>query len=177
MTGKLDPELLRGKDVIFAFTAAASPDKHYLPGHDKLPGAYIHLIAGEALKRGQPIDIGWLPALAITSIILIGALTWQSGRWYSRIALATTLLLVAAKVVLGLSLIATQIGGACFLIAAVSANVSRTRRRRSAQRENPVSGLPNFEALRSQMAFGSATVVAAKEIGRASCRERVCQYV
>src|SRR3546814_7765439 len=73
-------------------------------------------------------------------------------------------LLVAAKVVLGLSLIATQIGGACFLIAAVSANVSRTRRRRSAQRENPVSGLPNFEALRSQMAFGSATVVAAKVV-------------
>src|SRR3546814_6965845 len=43
-------------------------------------------------------------------------------------------------------------------------NVSRTRRRRSAQRENPVSGLPNFEALRSQMAFGSATVVAAKVV-------------
>src|SRR3546814_17883633 len=49
-------------------------------------------------------------------------------------------------------------------MAAVSANVSRTRRRRSAQRENPVSGLPNFEALRSQAAFGSATVVAAKVV-------------
>lgn len=164
ITGKLDPELLRGKDVIFAFTAAASPDKHYLPGHDKLPGAYIHLIAGEALKRGQPIDIGWLPALVFTSIILLGALTWQSGRWYSRIALTTTLLLIAAKILLGLSLVATQIGGACFLIAAISANVSRKRRRRSAQRENPVSGLPNFEALRSQASFSSATVVAAKVV-------------
>src|SRR3990167_8714222 len=61
MSGKLDPELLRGKDVIFAPTASASPDQHYLPSHDKVYGAYIHLIAGEALKRGNPIDIGWIP--------------------------------------------------------------------------------------------------------------------
>src|SRR3546814_14828945 len=33
---------------------------------------------------------------------------------------------------------------------------------RSAQRENPVSGLPNFEALRGQAPFGSATVIAAR---------------
>jgi EAL domain-containing protein (putative c-di-GMP-specific phosphodiesterase class I)/CHASE2 domain-containing sensor protein len=164
MTGKLDPELLRGKDVIFAFTAAASPDKHYLPGHDKLPGAYIHLIAGEALKRGQPIDIGWFPALLFAAIMMLGALFWQGGRWYARIALGTTMLLIAAKIFLGLSLVATQIGGACFLIAATSANVSRKRRRNSAQRENPVSGLPNFEALRSQPSFDSATVVAAKVV-------------
>src|SRR3546814_20405271 len=69
MSGKLDPNLLRGKDVIFAPASAASPDQHYLPGHDKVHGAYIHLIAGEALKRGQPVDIGWLPALALTFIV------------------------------------------------------------------------------------------------------------
>src|SRR3546814_12030934 len=72
-------------------------------------------------------------------------------------------------------LVSSSIGAGLFLIAAIGANVSRTRRRRSAQRENPVSGLPNFEALRSQAAFGSATVVAAQENGRASCRDRVCQ--
>ena len=97
MTGKLDPDLLRGKDVIFAFTAAASPDKHYLPGHDKLPGAYIHLIAGEALKRGQPVDLGWIPALVFASIILLGALTLQGGRWYSRIAAAGSISDVSSK--------------------------------------------------------------------------------
>src|SRR3546814_4591542 len=61
-------------------------------------------------------------------------------------------------------LVSSSIGAGLFLIAAIGANVSRTRRRRSAQRENPVSGLPNFEALRSQAAFGSATVVAATGI-------------
>src|SRR3546814_11230506 len=42
------------------------------------------------------------------------------------------------------------------------ATLFRSRRRASAQRENPVSGLPNFEALRSQPPFGSATVIAAR---------------
>src|SRR3990167_459429 len=164
MSGKLDPELLRGKDVIFAPTASASPDQHYLPGHDKVYGAYIHLIAGEALKRGNPIDIGWIPPLVAASIILFAALALGAARWYSRIALGTVLLLIAAKVLLGLSLISVQIGAACFLAVVLSTNVSRPRRRRSAQRENPVSGLPNFEALRSLPPFGSATVVAAKVV-------------
>ncbi|MHA4835491.1 EAL domain-containing protein [Sphingopyxis sp. MSC1_008] len=164
MSGKLDPELLRGKDVIFAPAAATSPDQHYLPGHDKVFGAYIHLIAGEALKRGNPIDIGWAPPLGVAAIILLGALAFGSSRWYLHIALGTTVLLIVAKVLLGLSLISIQIGAACFLVVALSTNVSRTRRRHSAQRENPISGLPNFEALRTQAAFGSATVVAAKVV-------------
>ncbi len=164
MTGKLDPDLLRGKDVIFAPAYAASSDQHYLPGHDKVAGAYIHLIAGEALKRGNPVDIGWLPALLLTLVFLLGALAWRDGRWYATTALALTLVLIAAKVVWSLSLVSIQVGAACFLIAAMSANVSRRRRRSSAQRENPVSGLPNFEALRSQAPFGSATVIAAKVV-------------
>ncbi|WP_237245997.1 EAL domain-containing protein [Sphingopyxis witflariensis] len=153
---------LRGKDVIFAAASTASLDQHYLPGHDKVPGAYIHLIAGEALKRGDPVNIGWLPGFVAAVFILLAALGYRGGRWYARMAMATTGLLIAAKIFLSLSLISTQVGAACFFIAALSANVSRTRRRKSAQRENPVSGLPNFEALRSQPAFDSATIVAAK---------------
>ncbi len=164
ITGKLDPQLLDGKDVIFASTSSASPDQHYLPGHNKVPGAYIHLIAGEALKRGNPVDIGWLPMLAVAFLILIGALAWRGGRWYAATAFMLALTLVAAKVIWSLSLVSIQVGAACFLIAAMSANVSRNRRHSLAQRENPVSGLPNFEALRSQPPFGSATIIAAKVV-------------
>ncbi|WP_422062491.1 EAL domain-containing protein [Sphingopyxis sp.] len=63
-----------------------------------------------------------------------------------------------------ISLVSLSIGSACFLVAAIGTNVSRTRGRRSAQHENPVSGLPNFEALRSQPPFASATVIAAKVV-------------
>src|SRR3546814_18993426 len=94
---------------------------------------------------------------------LLGGALLRRALWFNGIALTTIVLMIAGKIALMTMLVSSSIGAGLFLIAAIGANVSRTRRRRSAQRENPVSGLPNFEALRSQAAFGSATV----EIGRA----------
>jgi len=162
MTGKVGAKELAGKDVIFGATASTLPDQHYLPGHNLVPGAYIHLIAAETLKRGNPVNIHWLPAVLVALAAMMAALLTPLERWFGRIALGTSLVLVAGKVLLTGALVTSSIGAGLCLIAAVSANVSRKRRRFSAQRENPVSGLPNFEALRSQAPFGSATVVAAK---------------
>lgn len=162
ITGKVGAAELAGKDVIFAPTASLFQDAHYLPGHDLVPGAYIHVIAGETLKRGNPVDTGWIPAALIALAVMVGALLTPLQRWFAWIALATAILLIASKVLLSSALVTVSIGAGLSLIALISANVSRKRRRFSAQRENPVSGLPNFEALRAQPAFGSATVIAAK---------------
>ncbi|WP_223181444.1 EAL domain-containing protein [Sphingopyxis sp. LK2115] len=78
--------------------------------------------------------------------------------------IGSTIILIGGKVVLGTMLVTSWIGAALVYVAAIAINVSRTRRRSSAQRENPVSGLPNFEALRSLPPFGSATVIAAKVV-------------
>ncbi|MGN6594418.1 EAL domain-containing protein [Sphingopyxis terrae] len=164
ISGQVGARELAGKDVIFAATATAYQDTHYLPGHDKIPGAFIHLIGGETLKRGQPIDIGWPPALALTAAALIGALAFRRTRRFSWIAVATGLGLIVVKVALMPMLVTVSIGSSLFLIATISTNVARTSRRKSAQHENPVSGLPNFEALRTQASYGSATVIAAKVV-------------
>src|SRR3546814_21021884 len=68
---------------------------------------------------------------------------FSSRRRHTRCALVTGVQTCALP-------ISSSIGAGLCLIAAVSAHVSRKRRRFSAQRENPVSGLPNFEALRSR---------------------------
>lgn len=164
ISGQVGARELAGKDVIFAATATAYQDTHYLPGHDKIPGAFIHLIGGETLKRGQPIDIGWIPALALTAAALIGALAFRRTRHFNWIAVATGLGLIVVKVALMPMLVTVSIGASLFLIATISTNVARTSRRKSAQHENPVSGLPNFEALRTQASYGSATVIAAKVV-------------
>lgn len=153
---------LRGKDVIFAPTASSFQDVHYLPGHNQVPGAYIHLIAGETLKRGNPTDIGWLPALLLVLVALAPTLHIRFQRWHAPVALGGVAVLIAGKILLSTMLVTSVIGAALFFVAALGANVSRKRRRFSAQRENPVSGLPNFEALRTQQPFGSATIIAAK---------------
>lgn len=162
LSGRVGAKELAGKDIIFAPTAPSFADAHYLPGHDLVPGAYIHLIAGETLKRGDPVDIGWIPGLILALAGTAVALLFQRGRWFGRIALLTTLALALGKILLAASLLNATVGTSLCFIVAISANVTRNRRRKSAQRQNPVSGLPNFEALRAQPAFGSATVVAAK---------------
>ncbi|MCM3421297.1 EAL domain-containing protein [Sphingopyxis alaskensis] len=164
LSGKIGARELAGKDVIFAPTAPSFQDYFYLPGHDRVPGGFIHVIAAETLKRGDPIDIGWLPpllvAIALTGITLL--------RRFQRAVLpaiiGTIVILIGGKIVLGTMLVTSWIGAALVYVAAIATNVSRTRRRSSAQRENPVSGLPNFEALRSLPPFGSATVIAAKVV-------------
>lgn len=162
MEGRIGERELRGKEVIFGRTASTFPDQHYLPGHDLVPGPYIHLIAAEALKRGTPVNIGWMPPFLVALATMLIALLTRLERHFTWIALGVVLLLIFAKVMLSASLVTSSVGVALFFVAAVSANVSRRRRRFSAQRENPVSGLPNFEALRGQAPFGSATVIAAK---------------
>lgn len=163
-SGKVGARELAGKDVIFAPTAPNFQDSFFLPGHNRLPGGYIHLIAAETLKRGNPLDLGWIPAFLLAVAVMMAALFAQVKRGFMTLAMATTALLVAGKILLGFMLVTVWIGAALVFIAAIGTNVSRSRRRASAQRENPVSGLPNFEALRTQAAFGSATVVAAKVV-------------
>jgi EAL domain-containing protein (putative c-di-GMP-specific phosphodiesterase class I)/CHASE2 domain-containing sensor protein len=164
LSGKVGARELAGKDVVFAPTAPSFQDYFYLPGHDRIPGGYLHVIAAETLKRGNPIDIGWIPpllfAIAATGLVLLR----RYQRAFAPVALATTIILIGGKALLGTMLITSWIGAALFYLGAISANVSRKRRRNSAQRENPLSGLPNFEALRSQAPFSSATVVAAKVV-------------
>ncbi len=164
INGKIGARELAGKDVIFAPTASRLQDRHYLPGRDKVPGAYIHLIAAETLRRGNPVNLGWLPLLGLAFFLALPMLLRQKNRWFSYYALGTAVALVATQLVLATQLVTVSTGAALFFLLAIGSNVSRARRRNSAQRENPVSGLPNFEALRNQSLFGSATVVAAKVV-------------
>lgn len=164
LSGKVSRRQLAGKDVIFAATAPSFQDTHYLPGHDRIPGAFIHLIAAETLKRGDPVDIGWAPGLAFAGIFLLFGIAFRNARHFNLVAVASVGLLIMAKIALMMILVSSSVGVGLFLAATIGASVSRSSRHRSAQRENPLSGLPNFEALRSQVPFGSATVVAAKVV-------------
>lgn len=164
ITGKIGERELGGKDVIFAPTASRLFDRHYLPGHDTVPGAYIHLIAGEALRRGNPVNLGWWPALGLVVVVMVPLLMANRSRRFSLAGYTMFIVLIATKAFLSSQLITISIGAALFFLMAIGANAARARRRDSAQRENPISGLPNFEALRGQAPFGSATIIAAKVV-------------
>src|SRR3546814_1204119 len=85
-------------------------DSLFLPGHDMVPGVFLHVVGAETLKRGTPVDIGWAPAFALAIATLLLTLTTRLQRWFTAIAIATALLLITAKVVLAGMLVTSSIG-------------------------------------------------------------------
>src|SRR3546814_7019786 len=75
-----------------------------------VPGVFLHVIGAETLKRGDPIDIGWTPALALSLAVLLLTLTTRLQHWFTPIALGVTVALIAAKVVLAAMLVTSSIG-------------------------------------------------------------------
>lgn len=164
LTGKISSHAFTNKDVIFAPLGSTSSDRHYLPGHDLVHGAYIHLVAGETLKRGTPIDLGWLPPLLLVSAMTIALLATRKIKRYLLISISVAALLVVMKIMLFYFLIRLEIAPAIALIAIVAFIVARARHRQAVQHQNPISGLPNFGALRADPPFQDNVVIAAQVV-------------
>lgn len=153
---------LVGKDVVFAGMARSFGDEHYFPGHDLVAGSYIHIIAGETLKRGDPMVISWYPALLI-AVLLVGYLIFtQRHQKFLLVAGMAAAGIFFTKILLFYNLINVTVGPALFYLAASAFFVARARNKQSAQHHNSVSGLPNFSAMRALPSFGTHTVVAAQ---------------
>jgi len=64
-------EEVRCKDVVIAPSSRTSSDFHMIPFRQKVPGVYFHVIGGETLKSGVPIDLGWIPVFVIICILIV----------------------------------------------------------------------------------------------------------
>src|SRR3546814_11172285 len=96
--GSSDLGQLAGKDVIFAPTAASYQDSLFLPGHDMVPGVFLHVVGAETLKRGTPVDIGWASAFALAIATFLMTLTPRFQPWLTAIAFATSQSFIPPKV-------------------------------------------------------------------------------
>src|SRR4029079_4777015 len=75
LTGKIGLGQFAGKKVIIGAAAEILGDQYFIPGTGKMPGAYVHTIGAETLKRGTPVELGWLlPYLAALAIAAFVAL-------------------------------------------------------------------------------------------------------
>lgn len=162
LTGKLTPQVFKNKDVIFAMLGSSSSDRHYLPGHDLVPGAYIHLVAGETLKRGTPVDLGWLPPLLVVVTFIGGLLATRTMKKYLLVSACLAALLIVTKILLVQYLVRLEIAPAILFVAIIAFIVARVRHRQTIQHHNPISGLPNFSALRAMAPFQDQIVIAAQ---------------
>jgi EAL domain-containing protein (putative c-di-GMP-specific phosphodiesterase class I)/CHASE2 domain-containing sensor protein len=161
LSGKVPAKSLAGKDVLLGVASDVLGDRYYIPGYGRAYGVYVHALGAETLKSGRPIELGWVPAflLAMTASVValqrrgildrflifgtaIAVLTIMPGFLEAR--------LIFADITPGLFVLLTILG------------VLGWRRYRARGYVNPLSNLPNLNALRSNAEGRKQALVAAR---------------
>ncbi|WP_295532055.1 EAL domain-containing protein [Novosphingobium sp. Chol11] len=71
LAGRVDPAMVRGKQMVIGATAIELGDRYATPQHGVIPGVMIQILAAETLLRGSQVPaIGPLAAVAATLLLV-----------------------------------------------------------------------------------------------------------
>jgi EAL domain-containing protein (putative c-di-GMP-specific phosphodiesterase class I)/CHASE2 domain-containing sensor protein len=158
---KVDRRLFEGKDVVIGLTAEELGDQFFLPGTGRMGGVYVHIIGAETLKNGRPVDLGWIPLFLVALAAGALTLTRRDGRQQALILAAATTFFFLAPALPEAYLISFDVIPAIFVVAAI-ATVLGWRRYRARGLVNPISNLPNLNALRDNRDGKKQALIAAR---------------
>ena len=161
LSGRQPRNQIAGKDVVIGTTAAQLGDQYFIPGRGKMGGVYSHLFGAETLKAGIPIDLGWLMAFALSLALATFAVLRRQANHQTLILSGAAGMLLLAPVVLETRLIFVDITPGLFVIAIIATSVA-WRRFRQRGVVNPVTGLPNLTALRSDRGARARPLIVAR---------------
>jgi EAL domain-containing protein (putative c-di-GMP-specific phosphodiesterase class I)/CHASE2 domain-containing sensor protein len=161
LEGKLDPSLVRGKDVVVGATTNMVGDVMFVPGTGQMGGAYVHVIAAETLKRGEPVDLGWIPLFVAALALCAFAETRRSFSQQSGLLGSAIVTLLLGPALLEARLIFVDIMPGLFVLITVG-GVLAWRWFRQRGLVDATSGLPNLNALRSNSSGRKQALVAAR---------------
>lgn len=161
LEGRVDRSRVSGKDVVVSPTSRHFGETSLLPGRGLMPTVFAHVLGGETLKRGHPVEIGWLLPLALAAAIA-GFAAFQR-LWVGRVLLPAGLIaLLIAPLGFETRLIFIDVVPAVLLLLIVVGGRAWARWRTKAVGTNPVSGLPNLNALRQEEWAHNTALVAAR---------------
>ncbi len=164
LEGKVERGRIAGKSVIVGATATEVAKTYFIPGTGQAPEVYLHVLGAETLRRGQPVELGWLmPLVAVLGLLAV--YQFVDNRWLARLAVGGAALIVfvlpfaaEARLVFFDGVPAM----AALLIVVVNRSWTEFRQSYKARGlTNPISGLPNLNALREVETPG-VTLVAAR---------------
>lgn len=148
MTGRVPSRFLDGKTVIVGSTSDNLGDFYLIPGRARFGGVFVHVIAAETLKRGRPVDLGWLPMLLLVAPLAV----WMTRQKRAGNQIATLIGALALTVLMPFASETYQwfidVTPAMFLMLSVGATLG-WRRYRLRGTVNVTTGLPNLTALRA----------------------------
>jgi diguanylate cyclase len=165
ITGRVPADAIKGKDIVIGTTSLQLGDVLVLPGHGRMSGVYIHILGAETLKDGRPIVLGWFVPF------LFGLALTAACMFARRLRVAVTIFVAGFSAFLLLPLfleayrIRVEIMPALFLLTVAGGSYGWQWYRRSWRERasiNPISGLPNLNALREGAIRDDQILIAAR---------------
>lgn len=98
MQGRFDRTTFSGNAVVIGQTYTGTSDAHYEPLGSKIPGVYFHALGAHTLRKGVPVDLGWIPALALSAALLLWQATLRKPAY--RVSAAGLTLMLSAPLIL-----------------------------------------------------------------------------
>ena len=159
--GGIARNAVSGKDVIVSTTSRQFGDSYLIPGRGLTPSVFAHVLGGETLRRGDPRTMSWLPPLLLAFAVALIATLWRRATTRILLPVAIAVLLVA-PLAFEASLIFVEVVPAIMLLAIVCGGRAWARWRTKTVGTNPISGLPNLNALRHEEWAHNTALVAAR---------------
>ncbi len=163
--GSAKAELLAGRQVLVGLAALQIGDIYFAPGRGQLPGAYLHALGAETLKSGTPVDAGWLIPFACASALTLLSTLVRGDRVMIGILFGGAVLFLIAPFVTDAILVSTAIVASLVLLLGVGGSLAWSNFRSFHRRRgttNPISGMPNFNALRQDPKGAPHALIVAK---------------
>ncbi len=158
--GRISRAQASGRTFVLGPTSTTTETRP-LPLGEFVPGVYFHVIAALTLKKGVPVDLGWVPAfLAAAGLVITGV---ARGRSFKGARLAGYSVLFLA-----IPLVLDALGMELDVLPAAIMSIYATFRARTLDKikdvseTNAASGLPSLQALRGMEEANPGLVVALK---------------
>ena len=65
LAGRVGARQLAGKDIVIGIGTDVIGNSYFIPGYGKAFGVHVHAVGAETLKRGHPVNLGWLPGFVL----------------------------------------------------------------------------------------------------------------
>ena len=161
LTGRIGARELAGKDVMIGIGTDVLGDTYFIPGYGKAFGIHVHAIAGETLKHGRPVDLGWAVSFLFAMIAAAIAVTRKNPVHRVIILTASMFALFVVPGFLEANLIFADVTPGIFVLLVVG-TVLGWRRYRSRGLVNSISNLPNLNALYQNREGKKQALIAAR---------------
>jgi len=161
LDGTFDRRTISGKDVVIGTASEEIGDQFFVPGTGRMAGAYVHVIGAETLKDGRPVNLGWVPLFVIALAAGAFALWRRDGRQQVLILGTTAIAVLFGPTLPEMYDISLDVTPGLFVIIVIASALG-WRRYRMQGLVNPISNLPNLNALRDNRDGKKQSLIAAR---------------